>query len=212
MSKKSFVLYKDFKPQIDKLTRDQKGELLECIYSYQCLGEYKADDLVVDFAMGGLISQFERDEHKYLAICDRNKRNGQKSQGRPKNPVVPSGLSGNPVAPKKPDSDSGSENDSVSATYTKEFEEFWNIYPKKKEKIRSQKSFTKAKKVATVEEIMAGLRVAVRSEDWIKNGGQYVPKPANWLDGGGWDDEVATQKQTTGSTKGVNGQAITEYS
>ena len=52
--------------------------------------------------------QLQRDQAKYEIICERNRVNGAKG-GRPKKqdeePNKPSGLSGNPEEPKKPDID-----------------------------------------------------------------------------------------------------------
>jgi hypothetical protein len=33
--------------------------------------------------------------------------------------------------------------------------------------------------------------MATRSEDWTKEGGQYIPYPATWLNAKGWEDEYS---------------------
>ncbi|NLK37969.1 MAG: hypothetical protein GX299_07785 [Epulopiscium sp.] len=41
-----------------------------------------------------------------------------------------------------------------------------------------------------LEKVLASLEVQKRSADWQKDGGQYIPYPASWLNAGCWDDEV----------------------
>jgi hypothetical protein len=38
---------------------------------------------------------------------------------------------------------------------------------------------------------MAGLSRAKTSADWTRDGGQFVPYPASWLNAGGWQDDIA---------------------
>ena len=41
---------------------------------------------------------------------------------------------------------------------------------------------------------MHSLSVANGSLDWIKDGGQFVPYPATWLNAKGWEDEIPPKK------------------
>lgn len=70
------------------------------------------------------------------------------------------------------------------------FELFWAAYPKKKAKKAAWEAF---KKVNPDEElfkrIMEAIGRARTSQEWLKDGGQYIPHPATWLNGGCWDDE-----------------------
>ena len=117
VKRKSFVLYIDFRKQIKRLSMEQAGLLINCVFDYHATGEYTCPDVVVDFAMGVLISQFERDTEKYEKMCERNRTNGKKNADRfkPRDPVGPSGSKPVPVAPKGShnDSDNGIDNDSV---------------------------------------------------------------------------------------------------
>lgn len=68
------------------------------------------------------------------------------------------------------------------------FEEFWSLYPKKKAKEDAQKAFSK---VSGDEfgQLMTRLRIQVASDDWRRDGGQFIPYPASWLNGKRWQDE-----------------------
>ena len=75
------------------------------------------------------------------------------------------------------------------------FTEFWNLYPKKKAKAYAEKAWNKIKPNDGVHSnIMAGLNRAIRSEEWVKDNGQYIPYPASWLNGKRWEDEYTDAK------------------
>lgn len=70
------------------------------------------------------------------------------------------------------------------------FEEFWKIYPKKKNKVAARHAFLKvAPDKETFMTILKAVHVAIRSYDWRKDNGQYIPYPSSWLNGRRWEDE-----------------------
>lgn len=70
------------------------------------------------------------------------------------------------------------------------FDSFWTAYPKKVGKLDAQKAWKLKKCNVIAERIMAKLAEMAKSWDWTKDGGQYVPNPATWLNRGGWEDEA----------------------
>lgn len=78
------------------------------------------------------------------------------------------------------------------------FETFWQAYPKKTGKGAAQKSFLRIKPNEKLLEMMiAAIASARESEQWKKEGGQFIPFPATWLNQGRWGDEHDPKK--TGS-------------
>jgi DNA-binding MarR family transcriptional regulator len=76
------------------------------------------------------------------------------------------------------------------------FNEFWQAYPKKRDKARARKSFFKIKNLSDVfPHLMQGLEQQKASADWKKDGGKYIPLPSSWLNGERWEDELTTQAQ-----------------
>jgi Mg-chelatase subunit ChlI len=73
--------------------------------------------------------------------------------------------------------------------YTKEFEQFWENYPKKVAKGAANKALKAVVKAGEFEEMMTGLKQFRFSPD-----PQYIPNPATWLNQRRWEDEVV---QTT---------------
>jgi hypothetical protein len=79
------------------------------------------------------------------------------------------------------------------------FGTFWNRYPKKKSKGQAEKVWIKIKPdEQLLVTMIAKIEQAMKSEDWIKKDGQFIPYPATWLNAKGWKDEI--------STNGNNGQ------
>lgn len=70
------------------------------------------------------------------------------------------------------------------------FEEFWEAYPKKKSKGYARKAWLKINPDDELfKKILEALSRAKRSDDWMKDAGQFIPYPATWLNAEGWEDE-----------------------
>lgn len=70
------------------------------------------------------------------------------------------------------------------------WELFWESYPKKRSKGDAYKAWTQTEKERPpIEEILGALENAMRTHDWQRDGGQYIPYPASWLRAWGWADE-----------------------
>jgi hypothetical protein len=83
------------------------------------------------------------------------------------------------------------------------FDQFWTQYPRKKSKGQAERAWVKLSPDDTLfRQIMEGLERAKRSRDWIKEGGQYVPYPATWLNAKGWEDEYEEVKSSGNAHRG----------
>jgi len=81
--------------------------------------------------------------------------------------------------------------------YTDEFLSFWSAYPKKTGKGDAFKSWKKIQPDAVLQaKMIAAIAEQEKSEQWQKEGGQFVPNPATWLNQGRWDDEIRDIKHT----------------
>lgn len=68
---------------------------------------------------------------------------------------------------------------------------FWQEYPRKAAKAAALKAWQKLNpSPELVERILAHVRDHKRSQDWIKDGGQFVPHPATFLNGRRWEDDI----------------------
>jgi len=72
-----------------------------------------------------------------------------------------------------------------------DFDAFWTAYPRKTGKKAALKSWRTAKDKPGIATILAAVEAQKGSEQWRKDGGQYIPNPATWLNQGRWDDRPA---------------------
>lgn len=75
------------------------------------------------------------------------------------------------------------------------FEVFWKQYPRKVGKQAALRAWKRIKHL-DLEVILKALEVQKQSEQWRRDGGQYIPHPTTWLIQGRWDDEVETKDET----------------
>lgn len=70
------------------------------------------------------------------------------------------------------------------------FDEFWRSYPRKVGKIKALDSWNKiAPKKDLTKKILLAVSIQDQWPQWKKDGGQFIPHPATWLNQGRWDDE-----------------------
>lgn len=122
--------------------------------------------------------------------CDDSPETGNPNSGLPEtgNPIL--GKSGalqrtdykEPITTKeKP----------TKADYSALFDVFWKAYPKKVAKDAAYKAFSKRKPDdKLLKEILQAVESQKSSDMWTKDGGQYIPNPATWLNQGRWMDEI----------------------
>jgi len=81
------------------------------------------------------------------------------------------------------------------------FDSFWSAYPKKKAKDDALKAFSKRKPDAELlSRMLSAIKAQSASEDWLKDGGKFIPYPATWLNDARWEDEeTAIEVPSSGS-------------
>ena len=86
-----------------------------------------------------------------------------------------------------------------------DFNEFWRVYPKRMGKQDALRAWSKLKVSGNLLDIIiAAVKAQSRRPEWMKDGGQFVPLPATWLNGRRWEDEVGVpdiQSHPDGSTE-----------
>ncbi len=95
-----------------------------------------------------------------------------------------------------------------------DFDKFWAKYPKKKSKGYAEKAWKRLKPDRLlVDVILSELTLAVGSGDWQREGGQYIPHPATWLNGKGWEDEIVNLHDDTNNelNSGITKLAYTPW-
>lgn len=85
-----------------------------------------------------------------------------------------------------------------------EFVQFWEAYPKKVSKPQAEKAFKRQSGQAHIVAILASLELFRKSEDWTRDGGQFIPYPASWLNARRWEDKPITLATTHHSSESDN--------
>lgn len=71
-----------------------------------------------------------------------------------------------------------------------EFEQFWMAYPKRVGKKDALKAWKAAKDKPPLTDILLALKHAKEGEQWMRDGGQFIPHPSTWLNKGRWADDA----------------------
>ena len=75
--------------------------------------------------------------------------------------------------------------------FRERFDRFWKVYPKKVGKGAAEKSFLKLKPSEDLMKTMIqAVEAAKQTRQWQRDGGQYIPNPATWLNQRRWEDEL----------------------
>lgn len=73
----------------------------------------------------------------------------------------------------------------------KQFETFYNAYPRKVKKQDVKKWFLKNKPNEELfKTIIDSLELFKKDKDWLKDNGQYIPYPTSWLNQKRWEDKL----------------------
>lgn len=137
---------------------------------------------------------FKKSKHSDTSLLTRHDVNpnlNQRNDASPSDSLTPeSGFlipdSGFPIpqTPKGPDP----------------FDEFWKAYPNKTGKDAARKAFEKRKPgKQLLADMLTALELQKQSEQWRKQGGQFIPLPTTWLNQGRWQDgePMETTQQET---------------
>jgi len=206
--KKSFIVYNDIAEQVNTLPDDERGRLFSAMLSYAADG-IEPDSLgeAGTMAFRWIRAQMDRDRAKYEDICER--RSQYAKEGISKHKQAKANKSKNKQA-NNTDTDNVNVNDSDSENENENgndneiniqppnplrgnderFETFWSAYPRKTGKEAARKAWKKAKvNNELFNRIMKSIEIAKQCDQWNKDGGQYIPNPATWINQGRWDDE-----------------------
>lgn len=83
------------------------------------------------------------------------------------------------------------QNKELNELQKKQFDKFWQAYPKKVSKKQAQKSWKKINpSLELFEKILKALEMVKQTEQWKKDNGKFIPYPATWLNQERWTDEI----------------------
>lgn len=118
----------------------------------------------------------------YTGYQKNNQRNSRKTTNAESSPP-PYSIYPPPLKPR--------EEDKKKERYMREFQKFYEMYPKKRGKEDAKKAWAKIPETEH-QKIFSALPAQIGSHDWKKEGGKFIPYPATWLNGKRWEDTVQT--------------------
>lgn len=81
------------------------------------------------------------------------------------------------------------------------FDSFWNAYPRKIGKAAAFKKWQSLKKnLPSIDRVLESIETQKQTDQWKKDGGQFIPHPATWLNQGRWDDEIKPEQDQNKTT------------
>lgn len=89
--------------------------------------------------------------------------------------------------PTSPNTKENTKDNTKEGFYSKNFEMFWNMYPRKIGKFTAAKSLVKAEQLSTFDEIMRGLKIFLELNHTTET--RFIPHATTWLNGKRWLDE-----------------------
>ena len=192
-------LFVDCLEKYQKLNDTEFGRLVRAALRYKATGA-EPDELGREALLwDGMRLDIDRDNESYISKCSARAIAGKKGadarwQGHNKDSKnskchLPYGKNGQD---KEKEKDKDKEEDKDNVCYANNargaFDVFWDAYPKKVGKAQAKKSFAKVK--VPLQTLLSAIEVQKQSTQWQKDGGQYIPNPATWLNQGRWEDEL----------------------
>lgn len=137
---------------------------------------------------------FEGKPYLYLPTWDKHQqvRARRSKYPEPSSDLISSDIICNQMISDVPviQSKNESENESESKSAREEaFDVFWAAYPRKVGKGAARKAFAKLP-AAVFPLLVPAVEAQKQCAQWRKNGGEYIPNPATWLNQERWEDKL----------------------
>lgn len=176
---------KCFPLKIDSITDADIEKWLSSLVQHNLVTIYEADGLQC-------LAMVTWDKHQQVR-AQRSKYPSPNGQGIASDIIGNHLIAGDNKCPRNPIQ---SNPNPYPNPYMVNFNTFWSEYPKKKAKGDAEKAFKKLNPdEVLMKTIMSAIEKAKKSDDWLKDGGKFIPHPATWLRGQRWEDEIAERNE-----------------
>lgn len=195
MALESFNAYHSYLKTIEPLNDAERGRLFTACLQYSMTGEAPELKGNERFVFPSMAAQIDRDKGKYAARCKKNAENISKRWDT----NVYDGKNRIPTDTKHTkDKDKDKDKDNTPCSPPRGagelFDLFWAEYPKNRRtgKARCAAWFkTHQPDEQTVQAMVAAIRYLKTTEQWTRDGGQFIPMPATFLNQRRWEDDTA---------------------
>lgn len=219
-TKKYFIVPLEYKEEIDQFTTQQAGELFQNLMEYAATGNIKeCSSFPVKLMFGILKRVIDQNFEKYEEVSNKrreaiNKRWKEKKEKAENDTNEYKSIQMNTNEYKSIQNDTNDTNTKTNTnTNTKtninnsssaklsdkafedEFQEVWNIYPRKEGRKNALKAYIKARKNGTSKEtILSGLNAYISKIKAEKTETQYIKHGSSWFSQECWLDDYSAKK------------------
>ena len=207
MAKAYFQAYHSILEAMEQLDDAERGRLFTAMLIYSATGE--APELTGNekFVFPALRGQIDRDAEAYAEKCRKlaaNSRQRQKENIETNDlKTVSDDINCNQLVSNDIDckqgkgegKGEGKDNRGITPPISPPdgFIEFWSVYPRKQAKMDAIKAWKKlSPSPDLVTRIVSSVQRSCDSPAWRKDGGQFIPYPATYINGRRWEDEQIT--------------------
>ena len=193
MAKEYFPLFFDFNETTSALSDAECGRLVRAIVHYINGEEYALDGIervLFPFFKGIADRNAAISEARANAVSKRyNKENTADDATNSTN--VYKTLQNAQNDTNSLNKNNNKKQKTITKNNNDHFERFWTEYPRKVSKANALKAFNKINPDEDLLTVMIDALKRQRvSPQWTKDGGQFIPHPATWLNGRRWEDEI----------------------
>ena len=187
-----FFCQDEYLAKTAKLTDKEVGILFRALMNYHANGTVAELDGRESIAFDFIREDIDKAEEAYANKCrqaSENRRKGLNTQATDNNGGQRPSTSVN-----------GSDHNNIKKSNVNKrnnnlFDQFWAVYPKKIAKQDAQRKFEKLNPDESLLEVMIrAVEKQKQTEQWTKDGGQYIPYPATWIHQKRWEDETTEAK------------------
>ena len=203
MSAVYLKLFVDCLEKYQKLNDTEFGRLVRAALRYKATGA-EPDDLGREALLwDGMRLDIDRDNESYKNTVSARSEAGKKGAAARWQTDVKNGKCHLPYGKNGQDKEKDKEKDITPHTPQgdRAFDMFWSAYPRKIGKEKARTSFKSAMKKTTLEAMLAAIEAQKQSDQWQRDGGQYIPHPSTWLNQGRWEDEVTERGRQDGAER-----------
>lgn len=157
--------------------------LSKTLYPLKDVRDCQIKDTLRKLSSAGLVQFFRREDGKlFVRLTNWDRYQGQQS-------TTPEAETADQDKPKK--AAPKPRVSKLSEPMKKRFDRFWAVYPRKVGKGKAEDSFAKYKPDdALTDTMIQAVEATKKTDQWQRDGGQFIPHPATWLNQRRWEDEV----------------------
>ena len=189
MAREFFCAYHSLLETTKRLNDAEFGRLMRAAIAYSADGQEQELSGRELMAWDMVKWQIDRDVAEYSKKCEKQRQNARMRWDANACQRMPTDAKHAKEKEKEKEKEITSPISPPGNARSDAFETFWDAYPRHVAKDRARAAFGKIPKIE-IPALMAALEKHKRSDQWTKDGGQFIPYPAKWLNEKRWKGDA----------------------